>query len=424
MRGGVHRLARNSRRSSARVSHRRAARTPAPRWCCRSHGMTRADVAGRGIAGWRNSTALRRRANDARRATRGGFGASTRRRWRSKPWWAHERVVARKMLVGDQLGDRPGSGARGDPGRVPRGSKRRVLRGELHELLRAARERQCSWRWPRCGRARRRPATVNNAYGVQSRSLCALVTKAWRRGRVDGVVQSTDKNFLVPVGGAVLVSPARDPALTDAVRKKHTPQSTISSRPHADALITRAHGRRGVARDRRLRARRPVARAICFMSVARLRGGARLDARASGDTRAPISMGVTLSALVERGSARIATFEYAERAPSRIETTPRRRRLAAAAAVGDVVFERRVSKTRWPPSAPNGTRGGACGKTQQLGGIHDLRGRSAASHDMLARAVIPSRRRRRPAGTSRDVRSAREDRVAEASHTRCTRSDS
>ena len=41
---------------------------------------------------------------------------------------------------------------------------------------------------------------VNNAYGVQATALCKEVTRAWRRGRVDAVVQSTDKNFMVPVG--------------------------------------------------------------------------------------------------------------------------------------------------------------------------------------------------------------------------------
>ena len=39
---------------------------------------------------------------------------------------------------------------------------------------------------------------INNAYGVQSKELCARVNKAWTVGRVDAVVQSTDKNFLVP----------------------------------------------------------------------------------------------------------------------------------------------------------------------------------------------------------------------------------
>jgi O-phospho-L-seryl-tRNASec:L-selenocysteinyl-tRNA synthase len=36
-------------------------------------------------------------------------------------------------------------------------------------------------------------------------------------GRVDYVIQSTDKNFLVPVGGAIISSP--NPALIDQVSK-------------------------------------------------------------------------------------------------------------------------------------------------------------------------------------------------------------
>eukprot|EP00850_Spirogloea_muscicola_P000984 SM000003S11229 [mRNA] locus=s3:1602849:1608518:+ [translate_table: standard] len=58
---------------------------------------------------------------------------------------------------------------------------------------------------------------INNAYGVQASSICESVTRAWRRGRVDGVIQSTDKNFMVPVGGAVLASGAKDASLVDAV---------------------------------------------------------------------------------------------------------------------------------------------------------------------------------------------------------------
>ena len=47
---------------------------------------------------------------------------------------------------------------------------------------------------------------INNAYGVQSAALCAQVCSAWRKGRVDAVVQSTDKNFHVPVGGAIIAA--------------------------------------------------------------------------------------------------------------------------------------------------------------------------------------------------------------------------
>ena len=45
---------------------------------------------------------------------------------------------------------------------------------------------------------------VNNAYGVQSRRVMEAIDRAGRRGRVDAVVQSMDKNFMVPVGGAVV----------------------------------------------------------------------------------------------------------------------------------------------------------------------------------------------------------------------------
>lgn len=34
------------------------------------------------------------------------------------------------------------------------------------------------------------PHVVNNAYGVQSAALCAAITSAWRKGRVDAVVQA------------------------------------------------------------------------------------------------------------------------------------------------------------------------------------------------------------------------------------------
>lgn len=53
------------------------------------------------------------------------------------------------------------------------------------------------------------PHMVNNAYGVQSHAICKEIANAWRRGRVDCVVQSTDKNFLVPVGGSIVASGAR-----------------------------------------------------------------------------------------------------------------------------------------------------------------------------------------------------------------------
>lgn len=49
--------------------------------------------------------------------------------------------------------------------------------------------------------------------------VCGQVTSAWRKGRVDAVVQSTDKNFMVPVGGAVVAASKQDPSLVAAVNK-------------------------------------------------------------------------------------------------------------------------------------------------------------------------------------------------------------
>jgi O-phospho-L-seryl-tRNASec:L-selenocysteinyl-tRNA synthase len=48
---------------------------------------------------------------------------------------------------------------------------------------------------------------INNAYGVQSREIMREIRTAIDAGRVDAIVQSTDKNFLTPVGGAIIASP-------------------------------------------------------------------------------------------------------------------------------------------------------------------------------------------------------------------------
>ena len=54
------------------------------------------------------------------------------------------------------------------------------------------------------------PHLINNAYGLQCRIITKLINRAATIGRVDAVVQSTDKNFLVPVGGAIIASPSAD----------------------------------------------------------------------------------------------------------------------------------------------------------------------------------------------------------------------
>ncbi|XP_013099593.2 O-phosphoseryl-tRNA(Sec) selenium transferase [Stomoxys calcitrans] len=48
------------------------------------------------------------------------------------------------------------------------------------------------------------PHIVNNAYGLQSTYYCHQIQQAQRTGRIDMFIQSTDKNLMVPVGGAIV----------------------------------------------------------------------------------------------------------------------------------------------------------------------------------------------------------------------------
>jgi len=51
---------------------------------------------------------------------------------------------------------------------------------------------------------------VINAYGVQSPEWMKMIRSAIDAGKVDAIIQSTDKNFLTPVGGAVIASPLKE----------------------------------------------------------------------------------------------------------------------------------------------------------------------------------------------------------------------
>eukprot|EP00775_Hariotina_reticulata_P012426 gene12426-12562_t len=87
-------------------------------------------------------------------------------------------------------------------------------------------------------------AVVTTTSCFAPRVLTAAVTAACRRGRVDAIVQSTDKNFMVPVGGAVITAPAgREGAwgfnrgwLIDAVAKNYPGRASMTA--HWDLLVT------------------------------------------------------------------------------------------------------------------------------------------------------------------------------------------
>lgn len=70
------------------------------------------------------------------------------------------------------------------------------------------------------------PHVINNAYGVQSREIMRKIRSAVDAGRVDAVVQSTDKNFLTPIGGAIVSAP--EPEIIDEVSEQYAGRATAA----------------------------------------------------------------------------------------------------------------------------------------------------------------------------------------------------
>lgn len=186
------------------------------------------------------------------------------------------------------------------------------------------------------------PHLVNNAYGVQSLAICKMISQACRRGRVDCVVQSTDKNFMVPVGGAVIWAPTSRPALVHAVAKAYPGRASAAA--HIDLTMTLLYlGKQGW--------RRALARREALFQY--MRDQLKKAAEEHGERLLitpsnPVSMAITLDTLTARntgvtvssaeGLAREATF------------------------LGSMLWQRCVSGARVVPS----------GKTQVIGGSRFL----------------------------------------------------
>jgi len=139
------------------------------------------------------------------------------------------------------------------------------------------------------------PHIINNAYGVQSASACALITAAMRRGRVDAVVQSTDKNFMVPVGGALVAAPLNNPWLAVAVAQAYPGRA--SSAPLVDLLVTLLHWGAGGWR-RVLREREGL---YAYLRAALERAAAEVGERVLVTPGNSISLAVTLDGLFGAG---------------------------------------------------------------------------------------------------------------------------
>ena len=70
------------------------------------------------------------------------------------------------------------------------------------------------------------PHVINNAYGLQSTFLTHQIEQAHRVGNIDLFIQSTDKNLLVPVGGAIVAGTNKK--LVDAVAKRYAGRGSSS----------------------------------------------------------------------------------------------------------------------------------------------------------------------------------------------------
>ena len=75
---------------------------------------------------------------------------------------------------------------------------------------------------------------VNNAYGLQCRETMKRISRAMRVGRIDALVASTDKNFMVPVGGAIIAGQNKD--VIEAIGQAYPGRA--SAAPLMDVFIT------------------------------------------------------------------------------------------------------------------------------------------------------------------------------------------
>ncbi len=75
---------------------------------------------------------------------------------------------------------------------------------------------------------------VINAYGVQSPEWMKIIRSGIDAGRIDAIIQSTDKNLLTPVGGAIIASPNKE----NVKKISQTYAGRASASPVVDSLIS------------------------------------------------------------------------------------------------------------------------------------------------------------------------------------------
>lgn len=185
------------------------------------------------------------------------------------------------------------------------------------------------------------PLLVNNAYGCQSDVVMKALTRAATRGRVDGIVQSTDKNFMVPVGGAILATCTNFDDLSAKVASLYPGRASSSAMQ--DLFITLL----SMGEDGYLRLLSERSEVMEYLTdkvgAVAVKHGERLLVT----PRNRISMGLTLGSF-ERKEASTA-WDAGGVAAARAELS----------ALGAMLFARSVS----------GTRVVTCVKEETLGGI-------------------------------------------------------
>jgi len=171
---------------------------------------------------------------------------------------------------------------------------------------------------------------INNAYGLQCAQTCKLINRACTVGRVDAIVMSTDKNFLVPVGGALVLSP--NAIVIQAIGKIYPGRANSS--PIMDLFITLlSMGLNGYKQLLADRLRLTIQFQNKFRDVA-----TKYEERPLECPRNTISFGITLDNLgtLDKLSEETSA-EYAKRAGLKISY------------FGSMLFTRCVSGTRVVP---------------------------------------------------------------------------
>ncbi|GKY91421.1 hypothetical protein MPSEU_000114400 [Mayamaea pseudoterrestris] len=181
---------------------------------------------------------------------------------------------------------------------------------------------------------------INNAYGLQCAKTCKLINRACVLGKVDAIVSSTDKNFLVPVGGSIVTSPSD--SIIQNIGKLYAGRA--SSSPVIDLFITLlSMGLKGY--ERLLKERNELAQAFpARLQAVADRHGERLLLCTDHNT---ISFGITLDKLARPRNPDENENDYLKAVSKDIST------------FGAMLFSRCVSGTRVVPR----------GETKRIGTI-------------------------------------------------------